>query len=65
MSEKANPFAGDKWQCPECKQVLQSMGRHDYVVCRCSNQASIDGGRDYSRFGCVRSPPILYKEPKA
>lgn len=38
-------------KCLQCNTVLESKHRHDYQTCYCSNRASIDGGKDYSRVG--------------
>ena len=36
-------------KCLQCNTVLESKHRHDYQACHCSNNASVDGGRVYSR----------------
>ncbi len=48
---------GPKYQCPECKAVLQSMHRHDFVQCGCPNQAFVDGGSWYTRLGAKTFMP--------
>jgi len=37
--------------CLECDVVLYSVCRHHYHTCGCPNEAMIDGGRDYTRYG--------------
>lgn len=37
--------------CLECNESLASYSRHDYKTCSCPNQAMIDGGTDYTRYG--------------
>ena len=37
-------------KCLVCNTVLESKHRHDYVRCRCSNEAATDGGLIYQRF---------------
>lgn len=36
-------------KCLVCNTVLESKHRHDYVQCQCSNEAAVDGGKEYSR----------------
>lgn len=44
-----------KWQgaiqCLECKFVLVSNYTHDFVSCPCPNNAFVDGGYEYIRYG--------------
>ena len=44
-----------KWptcvQCLQCKEILVSNFRHDYVTCYCTNNTMVDGGYDYRRYG--------------
>ena len=35
-------------QCRQCKQVIESRSRHDFVSCDCG-AISVDGGHDYHR----------------
>lgn len=37
--------------CLECGEELVSHYRHDYKTCKCNNNAMIDGGCDYCRYG--------------
>jgi hypothetical protein len=37
--------------CLECGKELVSHNRHDYRTCLCFNEAMIDGGDDYCRYG--------------
>jgi hypothetical protein len=39
--------------CLECDSVIYSVHRHDYRGCGCPNEAVVDGGRDYFRFGAA------------
>lgn len=39
-----------KAQCSECKDILESKHRHDFVKCQCG-QSFLDGGDDYFRGG--------------
>lgn len=38
-------------KCLECGKTIASMSRHDYVTCGCPNDAMVDGGTAYSRYG--------------
>jgi len=38
----------NKWMCPKCDDVIQSLNHYDYVKCSCWH-SFIDGGSDYSR----------------
>src|SRR6476620_2327677 len=38
-------------QCLACGTLIESIHRHDYKTCGCPNQAMVDGGLDYLRFG--------------
>ena len=40
-------------KCLECNKVLVSRTVHDYVTCGCPNDAMVDGGNDYGRYGAV------------
>lgn len=37
--------------CLECKESLVSHTRHDYKTCKCPNEAMVDGGTIYGRYG--------------
>lgn len=37
-------------QCLECKDIIESKHRHDFVKCKCG-KSFIDGGDDYIRGG--------------
>jgi hypothetical protein len=41
-------------KCPECRSVIQSAHRHDFVRCSCNN-IFVDGGDDYPRYSLGRS----------
>lgn len=34
--------------CPDCKEVIYSVNRHDYRKCKCG-RCVVDGGKDYFR----------------
>lgn len=34
--------------CPDCKEVIYSVNRHDYRKCKCG-RCMVDGGKDYFR----------------
>jgi hypothetical protein len=38
-------------KCLECGETITSRYTHDYVLCGCPNQAMVDGGLDYMRYG--------------
>lgn len=38
-------------KCLKCNEVLESLYRHDFVQCSCSNESFVDGGTDYTRIG--------------
>jgi hypothetical protein len=38
-------------KCLECGETIVSYHRHDYNVCECPNDASVDGGTSYVRYG--------------
>jgi len=40
-------------KCLECNKVLVSRHVHDYVTCGCPNDAMVDGGNDYGRYGAM------------
>ena len=37
--------------CQECNKTIVSYYRHDYKTCLCPNNAMVDGGTDYLRYG--------------
>jgi len=37
--------------CQECNETIVSYHRHDYKICSCPNEAMVDGGTDYERYG--------------
>lgn len=39
--------------CKKCGEKLESMYRHNYVMCTCDNKTMLDGGTDYQRYGGV------------
>lgn len=38
----------NKAQCDNCKEIIESVHRHNYVTCKCGN-ISVDGGKEYLR----------------
>jgi DNA-directed RNA polymerase subunit RPC12/RpoP len=48
-------------KCLECGETIVSQSRHDYVTCECPNEAMVDGGNDYERYGAMDMDKI---EPK-
>lgn len=38
-------------KCLECNEVLVSLHVHDYNTCSCPNDAMVDGGTYYERYG--------------
>lgn len=38
----------NKVRCDECKDVIESVHRHDFKWCSCGNVA-VDGGKDYPK----------------
>lgn len=37
--------------CDECGETIVSYHRHDYKTCGCLNEAMVDGGTEYLRYG--------------
>lgn len=37
--------------CLECNEIIVSHHRHDYNTCSCPNEAIVDGGTAYLRYG--------------
>lgn len=55
-------------QCLNCNEILVSYHRHDYKICGCEQQTSVDGGTDYIRYGgkdlnLVKSLVLYDNEP--
>jgi len=38
-------------KCLECGETIVSRSQHDYVTCECPNEAMVDGGNEYERYG--------------
>lgn len=51
------PNPGPRVQCFECKDIIQSMYRHDFKWCQCKNIA-VDGGGDYLKMSS--KPGAIY-----
>jgi hypothetical protein len=45
--------------CWDCKETLVSYHRHDYKTCSCHNEAMVDGGLDYERYGAKNLDNII------
>lgn len=45
--------------CLNCGDSLESRHRHDYVKCSCPNEAMVDGGHAYARYGAVDMKRIV------
>lgn len=50
MMESEKCKGGQKVRCLKCKDVIQSMHRHDFVRCKCG-AIFVDGGAEYLRIG--------------
>jgi len=48
-------------KCLECNEVLVSRHVHDYVTCSCPNDAMVDGGNEYERYGAMDMDKIETK----
>ncbi|ALS22127.1 DUF7695 domain-containing protein [Paenibacillus naphthalenovorans] len=46
---------GNRIQCKTCKDIIQSMKRHDYIQCGCGKIA-IDGGSSYQKISFPSYP---------
>ena len=44
--------------CLECNETIVSYHRHDYVTCSCPNEAMVDGGTAYLRYGAKNMSKI-------
>jgi len=55
---------GPKMKCPLCGMILQSLHVHDFVKCKCKNQAFVDGGGEYLRCGSILRMPVHVDPPK-
>jgi hypothetical protein len=44
--------------CDECNETIVSYHRHDYKTCSCPNEAMVDGGTDYLRYGAKNMSKI-------
>lgn len=45
--------------CLACGETIESRYRHDYKTCGCENNATVDGGYDYTRYGAVNMAKII------
>jgi hypothetical protein len=48
-------------KCLQCKQVLLSLHRHDFRMCKCPNSTFVDGGTAYVRTGGMDSSQIEFR----
>jgi hypothetical protein len=46
--------------CLDCLETIVSYHRHDYKTCQCSNQAMVDGGFDYVRYGAMHMNKVVH-----
>ncbi len=46
--------------CLDCLETIVSYHRHDYKTCDCDNQAMVDGGTDYARYGAMNMKKIVH-----
>ena len=46
--------------CAECLKTIVSRNRHDYVTCECPNNAMVDGGLDYIRYGAKDMKKVVH-----
>lgn len=44
----------DGLACLECGTAMFSLNRHHFHKCGCPNDAFVDGGKDYLRFGAMK-----------
>lgn len=44
--------------CDECGDTIVSYHRHDYKTCGCPNEAIVDGGTEYLRYGAKNMSKI-------
>jgi hypothetical protein len=53
-------------KCLECGETIVSRSLHDYVTCECPNEAMVDGGTDYERYGAddmtMIEPKYIYAD---
>lgn len=45
-------------KCKQCNTLLVSYTRYDYKTCGCPNQAMVDGGLTYKRYGALSHADI-------
>ena len=48
-------------KCLECNKTIVSYSRHDYNTCGCPNDAMVDGGNEYERYGAMDMDKIETK----
>lgn len=46
-------------KCLVCEKTVESRHVHDYQVCGCKNEAMVDGGHAYARFGAADMTKIV------
>lgn len=59
--------------CLDCGWMRISFNRHDFRTCPCPNEAMVDGGEDYLRYGAksldkiqvLDCYPLDFKLPKS
>jgi len=47
-------------QCLQCKEIIYSLYRHDFQLCKCDNQCLVDGGFDYCKMGAKNLKKIKH-----
>jgi len=52
----------NKAQCNKCKDIIESVHRHDFKFCKCGS-IYVDGGKDYIRRGGNPADIIDLSEP--
>lgn len=50
MQKDSYKILSNKAQCKLCKDIIESVHRHDFVSCKC-DEIFVDGGKDYLRRG--------------
>lgn len=52
-SEESEQIVYNAVKCLQCGETLVSRHVHDYKTCECTNEAMVDGGNEYARYGAV------------
>ena len=55
-------------QCALCKDIIESIHRHDFKCCKCG-KTFVDGGKSYQHYGSEKLSDVInlveYEEDKA